>query len=204
MVSALIKLNMPIIVEGKYDKITLENVVDTLIIVTNGFGIFKDREKCELIRTFAKRDGIIVLTDSDSAGNMIRNHIKNIVADGKIINVYVPQLKGKEKRKTTASKEGYLGVEGLSKEILTQALLKSGITATETAEKCEKITKTDLFSAGLSGTENATKNRKTLLEFLNLPSNLSPNAMLDILNTILTKPEFEEAVQKCLNLGDRN
>jgi len=204
VVNALIKLDMPIIVEGKYDKITLENVVDTLIITTNGFGIFKDREKCELIRTFAKRNGIIVLTDSDSAGNIIRNHIKNIVADGKIINVYVPQLRGKEKRKPTASKEGYLGVEGLSKEVLENALLKSGITALETQQGAEKITKTDMFEFSLSGTQNATQNRKILLEYLNLPNNLSPNAMLDVLNTILTKEQFEKAVEKCLNHGDKN
>jgi len=200
----LIKINMPIIVEGKYDKITLENVVDTLIITTNGFGIFKDRQKCELIRTFAKRDGIIVLTDSDSAGNMIRNHIKNIVGDGKIINVYIPQLKGKEKRKASPSKEGYLGVEGLSKDILSSALLKSGITVCETAEKGIKITKTDMYEYGLSGTENASCNRKKLLEFLNLPDNLSANATLDVINTLYTMEEFKKAVEECLNHGAKN
>ncbi|MBR6533108.1 MAG: DUF4093 domain-containing protein [Clostridia bacterium] len=200
----MIKLNMPIIVEGKYDKITLENVVDTLIITTNGFGIFKDTQKCELIRMFAKREGIIVLTDSDSAGNMIRAHIKSIVKDGKIINVYVPQLKGKEKRKTTASKEGFLGVEGLSKEVLIEALLKSGVTDFKTDGITDKITKTDMFLNGLSGTENATNNRKALLKFLNLPDNLSANATLDVLNTLLSKEEFEKAVAECLNLGDRS
>lgn len=199
----MIKLNMPIIVEGKYDKITLENVVDTLIITTNGFGIFKDTQKCELIRMFARSTGIIVLTDSDSAGNMIRAHIKNIVADGEIINVYVPQLKGKEKRKSTASKEGFLGVEGLSKEVLIEALLKSGVTDFKTGEQTDKITKTDMFLNGLSGTENATNNRKALLKFLNLPGNLSANATLDVLNTLLSKEEFEKAVEECLNLGDK-
>lgn len=202
-VRALIKLGMPIIVEGKYDKITLENVVDTLIITTNGFGIFKDTQKCEMIRMFARSTGVIVLTDSDSAGNMIRNHIKSIASDGKVINVYVPQLKGKEKRKATSSKEGFLGVEGLSPEVLTSALEKSGVTAFETKEKREKITKTDMFINGLSGMENATQNRKTLLKFLNLPDNLSANATLDVLNTILTKEEFEKAVEECLKLGDK-
>lgn len=200
----MIKLNMPIIVEGKYDKITLENVVDTLIITTNGFGIFKDTQKCELIRMFAKREGIIVLTDSDSAGNMIRAHIKNIVSDGKIINVYVPQLKGKERRKATASKEGFLGVEGLSKEVLIEALLKSGVTDFKTDKTKAKITKTDMFLNGLSGTKNATNNRKVLLKFLNLPDNLSANATLDVLNTLLDKEEFEKAVAECLNLGDKS
>lgn len=200
----MIKLNMPIIVEGKYDKITLENVVDTLIITTNGFGIFKDEQKCELIRMFAKRQGVIVLTDSDSAGNLIRNHIKSIVSDGKVINVYVPQLKGKEKRKSSASKEGYLGVEGLSKSVLTDALLKSGVTDFKTDKKINKITKTDMFLSGLSGTLNAAENRRQLLKFLNLPVNLSANATLDVLNTVLEREEFEKAVEECLNPGGKS
>lgn len=203
-VRALIKLNMPIIVEGKYDKITLENVVDTLIIPTNGFGIFKDRQKCELIRMFAKREGVIVLTDSDSAGNLIRSHIKNIVGDGKIINVYVPRLYGKEKRKNSPSKEGVLGVEGISKQTLEQAFLKSGVGIGEISEKGQRITKTDMFAKGLSGTQNAAQNRKMLLQFLALPDNLSANATLDVLNTILTYEEFEKAVKKCLNHGDKS
>lgn len=200
----MIKLKMPIIVEGKYDKIALENVVDALIIPTNGFRIFGDKEKCELIKTFAKRDGIIVLTDSDSAGNLIRSHIKNIAHGGKIINVYVPQLKGKEKRKSTPSKEGFLGVEGISKEELRRALQKSGIDDTCCIEKKDVITKTDMFVYGLSGGENASGNRKKVLKELDLPTNLSPNAMLDVINALMTKTEFEEMVARCLNLGDRN
>ena len=193
----MIKLKMPLIVEGKYDKITLENVVDTLIIPTNGFSIFKDRQKCELIKTFAYRNGIIVLTDSDSAGNMIRAHIKNIVKDGKIINVYVPQLKGKEKRKSAPSKEGFLGVEGISKELLEQAFLKSGVLFDSNVQKGKKITKTDMFLNGLSGGTNSANKRKELLKYLNLPDNLSANAMLDILNTLLSYEEFEKAVSEC-------
>ena len=200
----MIKIKMPIIVEGKYDKITLENVVDALIIPTNGFSIFKDKEKCELIRTFAERDGIIVLTDSDSAGNMIRSYIKNIVGDGKIINVYIPQLKGKEKRKSTPSKEGLLGVEGISKLELQKALERSGVTNAANIEKKNPITKTDMFLYGLSGSKNASENRKKVLEKLNLPTNLSPNAMLDVINALLTKKEFEEMAKECLNLGDKN
>ncbi len=200
----MIKLNMPIIVEGKYDKITLENVVDTLIITTNGFSIFRDKEKSALIKTFAERDGIIVLTDSDSAGNMIRNHIKNIAKDGKIFNVYVPQIKGKEKRKATASKEGILGVEGLSKQVLLEAFQKSGVITGEVREKGKKITKTDMYLCGLSGGENSVQDRKKLLNYLDLPQNLSANAMLDVLNTILTFEEFERAVAECLNRGDKN
>lgn len=200
----MIKLRMPVIVEGKYDKITLENVVDALIIPTNGFRIFKDKEKCELIKTFAEREGIIVLTDSDSAGNMIRSYIKNIVGNGKIINVYIPQLKGKEKRKSAPSKEGFLGVEGISKEELQKALERSGIDNIGCVENKNLITKTDMFLYGLSGTENSSENRKKLLTELQLPTNLSPNAMLDVLNVLMTKNEFEEMAQGCLNLGDKN
>ncbi len=200
----MIKLNMPVIVEGKYDKITLENVIDTLIITTNGFSVFKDKQKRELIKLFANREGVIVLTDSDSAGNMIRNHIKSITGGGKVYNVYVPCIEGKEKRKAKASKEGLLGVEGLSKEILTEAFLKSGVVTGTLKENTRKITKTDLFLFALSGAENAAENRKKLLGSLNLPDNLSANAMLDVLNTLFSYEEFEKAVQKCLNPPDRN
>ncbi len=194
----MIKLKMPVIVEGKYDKITLDNIIDALIIPTNGFSIFKDKEKCELIRTFAKTKGVIVLTDSDSAGNMIRAHIKNICDGGKIYNVYVPQLRGKEKRKATPSKEGFLGVEGISKEILCEAFLKSGVTVENVTQKSKPITKTDMFLFSLSGTYNAESNRKKLLKYLNLPENLSPNAMLSVVNTMFSFEEFERAVLECL------
>lgn len=195
---------MPIIVEGKYDKITLENVVDTLIIATNGFSIFKDDEKCELIRTLANRDGIIVMTDSDSAGNLIRSHIKNISNGGKIINICLPQIRGKEKRKNSPSKEGILGVEGISKEVIKSALEKSGVFSHEISEKGDKITKNDMYFYGLSGSENSSEKRKDLLKFLNLPLNLSSNIMLDVINTLYTKEEFEREVEKCRNLQDKN
>jgi len=193
----LIRLNKPVIVEGKYDKITLENVIDGLIIPTDGFGIFKNKEKRDMIRTLAKRFGIIVITDSDSAGNMIRAHIKNIVGDCEIINVYVPRIYGKEKRKDHAGKEGILGVEGMSAQTLEEALKKSGVTADYTEKRGRRITKTDLYSAGLSGKENSSAKRRELLKKLSLPENLSPNAMLDILNTILTYEEFSEVIKEC-------
>ena len=200
----LIKITQPIIVEGKYDKITLGNVVDTLIITTNGFSLFRDKEKCELIRTLAKRDGVIVLTDSDSAGNLIRSHIKNIADGGKIINVYLPLLKGKEKRKSAPSKEGFLAVEGMAKEEIEHALKRSGVLCRQVAENTPKITKTDMYILGLSGGENSQANRKQVLEYLNLPINLSPNAMLDIVNTLFTKDEFIKAVSECRNQQDKN
>ena len=192
----MIKLKMPIIVEGKYDKITLSNVVDTLIISTDGFRIFKNKEMCDLIRTLSQKDGIIVMTDSDSAGNVIRNHIKNIASSGKIINIYVPQLKGKEKRKSAPSKEGFLGVEGISKEILLETFKKYGIMGEQVEADIRKITKTDLFELGLSGGENSTQYREKMLLKLNLPKNLSSKAMLDVLNVLFTYEEFITFVEK--------
>jgi len=192
----LIKLEQPVIVEGKYDKITLENVIDALIIPTDGFGIFKNKDKCDMIRALAQKYGVIVMTDSDSAGNMIRAHIKKIVGDSEIINVYVPCLKGKEKRKQSHSKEGLLGVEGMTPEIIREALARCGVTGRETEKKQKAITKTDMFTAGLSGSENSAKARKDLLKRINLPENLSPNAMLDVLNTMFTYDEFLEVIEK--------
>ncbi len=191
---------MPIIVEGKYDKITLENVVDTLIISTDGFRIFKNKEMCQLIRTLAKTKGIIIMTDSDGAGQVIRNHIKNIASDGKVINVYVPQLKGKEKRKSAPSKEGYLGVEGISKEILTETLLKFGITEESTVLSSDKLTKADFYDLSLSGSADSAQNRQRVISALNLPKTLSSNALLDVVNTLYTPEEFISLVRETLNL----
>lgn len=195
----MIKLNMPIIVEGKYDKITLENVVDTLIISTDGFRIFKNKEMCDLIRTLAKTKGIIIMTDSDGAGQVIRNYIKNIASDGKIINVYVPQLKGKEKRKNAPSKEGFLGVEGLQKSVLEETLFKFGITEAIEMENVKKITKADFYELGFSGGENSAENRKKLISALKLPQTLSSTALLDVVNTLYTFEEFVVIAEKILN-----
>lgn len=185
----LIKIDIPIIVEGKYDKITLENVVDALIIQTNGFAIFHDKEKCDMIRKLSE-NGIIIMTDSDSAGALIRAHLKNIIANDKIINVYVPYLKGKEKRKNAPGKEGILGVEGMEKSVLEEALLKSGVALSENSRP--KITKNDFFILGLSGSENAGEKRKQVLEKMGLPLNLSSSAMLDVVNNLYSFEEFSE------------
>mgnify|MGYP002520432503 CR=1 FL=1 len=150
------------------------------------------------IRALAQKYGVIVMTDSDSAGNMIRAYIKKIVGNSQIVNVYIPCLKGKEKRKTAYSKEGFLGVEGMTPEIIIEALHRSGVNSETTVEKKEKITKTHLFEAGLSGCADSSLNRKKLLRFLNLPENLSPNAMLDILNNIMDLKEFKEVTARCL------
>ncbi len=192
----MIKLEQPVIVEGKYDKITLCNVIDALIITTDGFGIFKNREKREMIKRLAKENGIIIMTDSDSAGNLIRAHIKNIVGDCEITNIYIPVIEGKEKRKAKASKEGSLGVEGMTAAVIEDAIKKSGITEKSRIKGSRKITKTDLYKAGLSGVTNAAEKRKNLLKKLSLPENLSPNAMLDLLNSLLTLEEFIKLTQE--------
>lgn len=194
----MIKLSFPLIVEGKYDKITLENIVDTLIITTNGFAVFRDKEKCALIRTVSEKcGGVIIMADSDNAGNMIRAHLKNIIGDkAKIINVYVPSIKGKEKRKTKESKEGFLGVEGMEKQVIIDALKKSGAVTDEIKERERKITKTDMFLCGLSGGNDSSYKRKELLKYIGLPQNLSSSALLDILNTYFSYEEFKEMIEK--------
>ncbi len=187
----MIKLEQAVIVEGKYDKIKLSSIIDAVIITTNGFSIFKDQEKLELIRYYAEKNGIIIMTDSDSAGFIIRNHIKGAVKKGKIINVYIPDIMGKEKRKLKPSAEGKLGVEGVEKNIILEALKKAGVTASSAPQR-KKITKTDLYILGLSGGKNSSEMRKKLLEYLKLPSLLSPNSMLEILNSMYSSEELEE------------
>ena len=189
----LIRLKQAVIVEGKYDKIALENVIDAVIIPTNGFGVFKDREKRDIIRSLAQKNGIIVMTDSDSAGAVIRAYIKKIASGAEITNVYVPRLSGKEKRKNKPSAEGVLGVEGMSPEIIEEALARCNVTVERTEGK-RKITKSDMFSAGLSGVTDSSKNRKVFLKFLGFPQNISSSAMLDLLNGLFSYNEFKEKV----------
>ena len=192
----MIKLKQTVIVEGKYDKITLENVIDANILTTDGFSIFKDERKRELIKKIALKNGIVILTDSDSAGNIIRAHIKNICKNGTVTNVYIPQLRGKEKRKAFSSKEGTLGVEGMTKEVLIEAFERSGISVDGQTDKItRKITKADFYNIGISGSANSSALRKSLAEFLELPDNLSSNAFLDAVNAIYEYDEFLKAVK---------
>ena len=190
----MIKLKQTIIVEGKYDKIKLDSFIDALIIPTNGFSIFKDKEKRDLICKLAKENGIIIITDSDSAGMIIRNHIKGFVHDGSITNVFIPDILGKEKRKTTHSKEGKLGVEGISVEILTKCLENAGINVENSNESYEKrwqIKKSDLYEDGFLGCDNSSQKREILLKRLGLPCRLSTNDLIEILGRICTKEEYE-------------
>lgn len=190
-----ITVKQPIIVEGKYDKIKLESVVDGLIITTDGFRIYKDKEKMSLIRTFAQKDGVIILTDSDGAGFQIRNHLKSCIKNGRIINIYIPDIFGKEKRKDKPSKEGKLGVEGMDKELLRKAFLDAGVLSDgETKEPW--LAKTDLFDDGLAGGENSAQLRKMLSEELNLPEHISVNALLEVLNRLYDRETYKKAVNK--------
>ncbi len=194
----MLKLREAVIVEGKYDKQRLSEFIDAPIITTSGFRIFKDKEKQALIRRLSEERGILVMTDSDKAGGVIRNFLKGIISDGEIKHCYIPCVKGKEKRKEAPSKENLLGVEGLSHELLKEALLRSGATVEgeEATEKKEKITKSDLFEMGLSGRENSAQLRVKFLESLSLPTYLSSNAMLELLNTLYTKEEVLDKLRK--------
>lgn len=167
----MIKLNEAVIVEGRYDKILLRGFIDAPIIETGGFRVFKDKEKQKLIRKLSETRGIIIMTDSDSAGFVIRNFLRGIVSAGKIKHCYIPQIRGKEKRKAEVSKEGYLGVEGLDEKTIIEALERSGVNiCSKSAEtEFEEITKADFYELGLSGKENSAKLREKLLKNLVCP-----------------------------------
>lgn len=186
----MITLKEAIIVEGKYDKMHLEKICDCPIFTTEGFRIFKDKEKRAFLQNLAKERGIIVLTDSDRAGFMIRNFIKNVVKEGIVTNVYIPEIYGKERRKTEPSKEGKLGVEGIPPEVLMQMLERYACEKAHT----EKITKADLYSCGLYGGTDSGAARTQLCRKLSVPVGISVNSLLDALNAFVTKEEFYELV----------
>lgn len=191
------KLKIPysVVVEGKYDKIKLSSIIDAPIIVTNGFGIYKNSETARLIRYYAEKTGIVILTDSDTAGFRIRGHIKSIVPKGKIINLYSPEICGKEKRKIQPSKEGKLGVEGISAEKLRKLFVDSGLV--NDAKSSENpITSLDFYELKLSGNSNSTLYRKKILNAMNLPENLTAKALLEAVNARYSKEEFIQLVQK--------
>lgn len=188
----MIKVREVIIVEGRYDKNTLSQIIDGTIIETEGFGIFSDREKLALFRRLAEARGLVVLTDSDGAGFIIRNYLKGAIDPQYVKHAYIPDVMGKEKRKSSPSKEGKLGVEGMSREVIVSALTRAGVSIDESANDCkaEPITKNDLFELGLSGAKGSGEKRQALMKKLQLPSKLSPNAMLDVLNALMTREEF--------------
>ncbi len=181
-----------IVVEGRYDKNALRQVVDAVVIETAGFGIFNDTQKQKLLRKMAEARGLIILTDPDGAGFVIRNFIKSCVPPERLKQAYVPDIRGKEKRKAKPSCEGKLGVEGMRAEILLEALRRAGATFEDT-QSCrtgQMITKADLFRLGLSGRENSAKKRSELIRELDLPEHLSADALLDVLNATMCREEF--------------
>lgn len=185
----MLKIKEAVIVEGKYDKIKLSNLIDTLIIETNGFAVFKDKKKLAFIRKLANERGIIVITDSDHSGFQIRNYISSSLPKDKIKHIYIPDIYGKEKRKKEPSKEGKLGVEGIDDKILLSLFEKANIEA-RSVEKRDLITSVDMFTLGLSGTPNATQNKKKLLKTLDLPEFLSTSSLISYLNSSMDKKEF--------------
>ena len=193
----MIQLKEAVIVEGKYDKIKLENILDALILTTDGFGIFKDKEKQTFLRRLARERGLIILTDSDSAGFLIRNFLQSSIPPPQLTHVYIPDLFGKEKRKAAPGKEGKLGVEGVSEQVLLDAFRRAGVTAQQSEQPPERpLTAADLFELGLSGAPNSTRKRKALLKKLALPERLSTTALLRVLNTCVPREAFYEAIKE--------
>ena len=186
----MIKLKQAIVVEGRYDKNTLSQLVDAPIFETNGFGVMKDRELLDFLRRVAQTRGLIILTDSDGAGFVIRNFLKGALPKDKVLHAYIPDIYGKERRKTHAGKEGKLGVEGMTPEILLSALRNAGAQTEQTDAPTKRITKTDLFLAGLSGGAGSAEKRARLQKELRLPAHLGANAFLDALNLLISREEF--------------
>ncbi len=188
----MVKIKEVVVVEGRYDKNTLSQAVDAVIIETSGFGIFNDREKQSLIRRMAEARGIVVLTDPDGAGFVIRNFIKGCVDPKLVKHAYIPDVPGKERRKSAPSKEGKLGVEGMRPEMLVEALRRAGATFEngDAPDTKERITKADMYAKGLSGTPESAGARKELLVKLRLPARLTATGLLDVLNAIMTREEF--------------
>ena len=194
----MLKIKEAVVVEGRYDKNTLSQLVDTIIIETKGFGIYKDSERLSLLRRLARERGLVVLTDSDGAGFVIRNFLKGAIPPGQVKHAYIPDLFGKERRKHQPGKEGKLGVEGMRPQVLEEALRRAGVTfldqtAGEHAPR-RPITKADLFAAGLSGAPDSAARRQALLRRLELPEHMTANAMLEALNVFCTYEAFQEAV----------
>ena len=181
-----------IVVEGRYDKNTLSQIVDAVIIETSGFGIFNDAQKQKLLRTMAQARGLVVLTDSDGAGFVIRNFIQGCVDPACVKHAYIPDVYGKERRKAAPSKEGKLGVEGMRPQVILDALIRAGATvdARPAAESAARITKADMYKCGLSGGTGSREKRAALIKRLDLPEKLSADALLDVLNAIMTREEF--------------
>lgn len=195
----MISIEPVIIVEGRYDKNKIKQIFDTVVLETAGFGIFKDKEKAALIRRLAQTRGILVLTDPDHAGFLIRGYLKNIAAEGKVYHAYIPDRLGKEKRKAHPSREGKLGVEGVTEEEIIQAVRRSGVSMNgekETREEEKPVTKADLYALGLSGRPDSKEKRRLLLKKLDLPENMTAGALLEMINILGGASLLEQVLEE--------
>ena len=190
----MISVKEVIVVEGRYDKNTLSQVVDATVVTLGGFAVFNDREKLSFLRRLAEERGLIVLTDSDGAGFVIRNYLRGALPKDRVKQAYIPDIAGRERRKRAPSKEGKLGVEGMKPEVLIAALRRAGATlgGEEPARRAGGITKATLYELGLSGGPGSAEKRRALLKELDLPEKLSANALLDVLNALYTEAELRE------------
>lgn len=192
----MIKTDRVVVVEGRYDKIKLQSVLDAVIIETDGFGIFNNAEKQRLLRRLAEKRGLLVLTDSDGAGFTIRNFLKGIVPPEQIVHAYIPDIFGKEKRKAKPSKEGKLGVEGVPAAVLTDALQKAGVDCEETAAAERRpVTKTDFYEDGLSGSADSAALRARFLRQNGLPARMTANGLLEAVNILMTYDEYKSCLR---------
>ena len=194
----MIKIREAIVVEGRYDKNTLAQIVDAPILETSGFGIMKDKRQLELLRKVAKVRGLIVFTDSDGAGFVIRNFLKGAIAPQYLLHAYIPDVPGKERRKAAPGKEGKLGVEGMAPQVIVDCLRRAGaaIEGEESSRPEMAITKLDLMELGLSGGPDSSRKRLALLKKLDLPEHMSSNAMLQALNLLYSKEELKKLTEE--------
>ena len=190
----MVKIREAIVVEGRYDKNTLRQIVDTAVFTTEGFGVMNDKTKLQFLRSVAESRGLIVLTDSDGAGFVIRNYLKGALPKDRVRHAYIPDVMGKEKRKAAPGKEGKLGVEGMSPEVLLEVLKRAGATFEDegSAAPTEPITKTDLFELGLTGGPDSRAKRQSLLQKLKFPAHMTTNALLEALNVLYDRDTFFE------------
>lgn len=195
----MLKISKPIIVEGKYDRLKILSVADALVISTDGFGIFSKQDTVSMIRKIAEKEGVIVLTDSDGGGLVIRNYLRNVLPKEKVTHIYIPQIQGKEKRKKAPSKEGFLGVEGMEKDILIKAL--EPYSDGKERKREMNLTKADFYELGLSGRDSSAELRAKLAEKLGLPKNISATALIEAINITVTEEEFTEATEEILKDG---
>lgn len=197
---ALPRIREAIVVEGRYDTARLRTVVDALVVETGGFGLFRDREQLALLRRLAAQRGLVILTDSDGAGFVIRDYLAGAIPPAQVKHAYIPEIAGRERRKTAPSKEGLLGVEGVDGSLILEALRRAGVTfleENETPARQAFLTKGDLYADGLSGCPDSALRRERLLDYLGLPHKLSTNRLLEVINATLTPEEYRAALEAC-------